>query len=299
MAIEFHLQMDEGPETESGDVGGHSKQLRYFAHVSEKETYAEVRDAAKDQTPRTYFNLVRTQITVPRRITFDTIFEVIVDYKHPGEAGTPSPQNAGDTRVSVRSEGGGQFQMLFSLDGIRVSPSGASSLSEELGLRAINVDKSGNPQGTPVEGNAIMIIVETLKEGASVTNDFILRAASAKGKVNAFPYKGFPRGSLRLVNFDAQQQANPGGDYVPSWAMNFAFHFEPPYQGKAPMWDYSKKEIVLVPYQREGHWLEDYTKIDRPFDDSTAGVKFVTPVATHLTLHQVHEYEDFETLLGI
>lgn len=297
MAITFQLQMDEGPETETGETSGHRKELRYYAHVTEKEGHAEVREAAKDQLPISYYNLVRTSITIPRRITFDTIFEVVIEYKHPGEAGTPKPRDAGDTRVSIRSEGGGAYQLLYSLDAIEVSPSGALALSNDLAKRAINVGKDGQAQGVQVEGNNIIIVVETIKDGSLVSNQYLLNAASAKGKVNAFPYKGFPRGSLRLINFDAQQQANPGGDYVPNWAMNFAFHFEPPYRGKAPMWDSNQDSFVSVPYQREGHWLEDFYKIERP--EGQQGAKFLVPAAIKLTLHQIYEYEDFETLLGI
>lgn len=297
MAIEFVLQMDEGPETETGDTSGHRKELRYFAHVTEKEDHAAVRAAAKENLPVNYFDLVRTSITIPRRITFDTIFEVVVEYKHPGEAGIPKPRNAGDTRVSIRSEGGAAYQLLYSLDAILVTPKKAQSVSNDLSKRAINVGKDGQAQGIQVESNSIVIVVETIKDGGLVNERFLLNAASAKGKVNAFPYKGFPRGSLRLINFDAQQQANPGGDYVPNWAMNFAFHFEPPHRGKAPMWDSDEEQFVQVPYQREGHWLEDYTKIERP--SGAEGQRFLVPAAIQLTLHQIFEYEDFETLLGI
>ena len=296
MAISFELQMDEGPETEAGEVSGHSKELRYFAHVTNKERHADVREAAKAELPINYFNLIRTSVTIPRRVTFDTIFEVILEFKHPGDV-QPKPRNAGDTRVSIRSEGGSQFQMLFSLNAIEVSPNSVVSLSDDLAKRGISVGKDGQARGVQVESNSIVIVVETIKSGALVNERFLLNAASAKGKVNGFPYKGFPRGSLRLINFDAQQQANPGGGTVPDWSMNFAFHFEPSVRGKAPMWDTDQEKFVDVPYNREGHWFEDYYRIEKP--EGAVGKKFLVPAATKLTLHQIFEYEDFETLLGI
>ena len=47
MAITFELQFNEGAETEGGTPDTFSKELRYFAYVTEQESHAEVRAAAR------------------------------------------------------------------------------------------------------------------------------------------------------------------------------------------------------------------------------------------------------------
>lgn len=307
MAITFQLQMDEGGETEGATPDTYRKELKYFAHVTEQESHAQVRAAAKEQLPVTYFNLIRTSITVPRRITFDTIFEVVVEFKHPGNAGTARPLNTGDVRVSIRSEGGPSQNLKFSFDAIRLTPGQDPLKVEDQMARAIGLQEDGSVSGVDVEANAIMVIVETLKSGNLVTPRYLLDAAGAKGKVNGFPYKGFPRGSLRLVNFDANEQVNPDpSNRTADWALNFAFHFEAPVRGKIPMYvpaanANQQGTFTQVPFQKEGHWYLDVFKseVGVPFQGAGIDSEYGFPVTLWATLHQIYEYEDFETMLGI
>lgn len=307
MAITFQLQMDEGVETEGSTPDAHRKELKYFAHVTDGEDHAAVRAAAKTDLPSTYFNLVRQSVTVPRRITFDTIFEVIVEYKHPGNI-IPRPMESGDVRTSVRSEGGASVNVQFSHKAVRLVPNGVDPLKlDELHKRVIGLQDDGSVAGVEIEANAIMLTVEAVKPGTLVSPSYLLSAAASKGKVNLFPYKGFPTGSLRLMAFDASQRLNPDpgdGTIVPDWNLNFAFHFSPPVSGKIPMYEPPADEQSdgvwsEVPFYKEGHHYLDIYKENLSVERQDGKDDYAFPVALWATIHQIYEYEDFETLLSI
>lgn len=295
--------MDEGGEVEAGQNSGHRKELRYFAHVTEGEGHAEVRAAAKDELPVTYFNLVRTQISVPRRVTFDTVFEVIIEYKHPSQSKW-KPTDAGDTRVSIRSDSGASVNMKFSRNAVRLTPENKDPIQLPAAYhRVIGLQADGSVQGVDVDGNAIVVIVDSIIDGSIVNQKYLLDAASAKGKVNSFPYKGFPRGTLRMIQFDAQQQQQvESGDYVPDWQVQFAFHFEPNIRSTLPMASLSDDpdtppSFVDVPYYKEGHHYLDL--FQQGVKIESADIEYAYPVTLWATIHEIYEYVDFTSVLRV
>lgn len=296
--ITFQLQMQEGAETEGGTPDTYRKELRYFAYVDgpEKKSHADIRAAAKEQLPKTYFNLIRTQISVPRRIDFDSIFEVLVEYKHPTGTSRPRPMEAGEVRISVRSEGGSQERLNVSYDAIRVTPGNDPVQLERFAERFIG--QGTKEPGFVTQTNNVVVVVELIKPGTLVTQSYLVRCSEAVGKVNGFQYAGYPRGSLRLLNFEASQQLKIADDITPNYTMNFSFHYQRPFSGKIPLYDLGTKKFVETPITAEGHWFIDLTptKIQQP---AAGGGNTIIDAYTSCTLHQVYQYEDFATLFGI
>ena len=126
-----------------------------------------------------------------------------------------------------------------------------------------------------------------------------------------------------MVSFDAVEQTDPGAQVQdgieigpsgettytsnPNWSLTFTFDLKPNVRGKLKMVDYDGEESD-VPYFKEGHWHLDafFTKSEMetlidPKDPATTedDVKFFAPVMRWAKLHRIHDYEDFETLLGI
>lgn len=315
MTISFYLQQDEGGETEGLTPDTYEKTLRYFAHVTDNETYDQVRVAALNELPTRYFNLIRTSVSVPRRITFDTIYEVVLEFRHPGGGGYfATPITIDDTKVTFRSSGDKTDIMKFSYEAFMLHPGNEKPvLLDAVQERAINLEAGDTGEtvikGVDIDLTSITMVVETVKPGSVVTPRYLINCALARGKVNAFPYKGFPRGSLRLVSFEAAEQTNPGTststpvDEPPNWNLSFVFDFKPPVSGKMPM-DDLQGNAEFVPYKFEGHWYFDARTVKKPalinvqknVDDQ---LKVNIPVMKYGMVHRIYEYEDFELLLQI
>lgn len=320
MAVTFELQMDEGPETEGVSLNSHEKTLRYYAYVDNGEGHAEVRAAAKQQLPTRYANLIRHSITVLRRITFDTVFELQVEFRHPGGSGFRSvPVNVDDVKVTIESVGSQvPEKMTFSKEAVLISPREDEPpvALTEASKRVIGFNaETGKFEGISYEGTSLIMHVETIKSGNVVTPRYLLNAAMARGKVNAFPYKGFPRGTLRLIRFSAAEQQDPGtsdatpGGSPPDWNLSFTFEIKPNWSGRVLMKDPSPPEgsdgIGEVPIRKEGHWHLEYiwTKGERVTYSVKApdgeDIHFDYPAVSHAILHRVFDYEDFQLLLQI
>ncbi len=299
MAIEFHLQMDEGPLSIGAESQDYAQELRYFAHVSEKESKNDVINAAKEETPSSLNGLVRTRISVPRRITFDTVFECIVEYVHPSQNSNSAPTQVGEFRMTVRSDYSSSQRMDFSLEARRYTAGQDPVQLTSVQNRAIGVQPNGTIEGAHVSTASAAVIVETVKAGTQVSTRYLLNCALAQGRVNGFPYKGFPKGTMMLTNFDASEQAQPGetvpSGYVANWNLTFSFSFIPNSIANIAL----ENGRVRVPV--EGHQLLDVFKTDAimPMQVQGQEVEFPWPIAQWATVHRVREYEDFETLLGI
>ena len=298
MAIAFHLQMDEGPISIGSESKDYSQELRYFAHVDDGESKADVIAAAKTQTPSVANGLVRSRISVPRRITFDTIFECIVEYVHPEQNSRMPPTQVDEFRLTVRSDYASSQRMQFSLEAKRYGPTGQDSLNQ-VHERAIGVSENGSIEGAYVSVSSASVVVETVKSGRFISSRYLLNCALAQGKVNGFPYKGFPKGTMMLTSFDATEQTQAGetvsAGYVPNWNLTFSFSFTPNSISTVQL----ATGPVRVPV--EGHQLLDIFKVDKDIEFQVGGraVNYPWPEAQWATVHRVREYEDFETLLGI
>ena len=304
MAIEFHLQMDEGPYSIGAESRDYSRELRYYAHVDDGEDQSDVAEAALSGTPGIIDGLIRKRVSVPRRITFDTIFEVIVEYGHPERKRDQRPLAVDEVKVSVRSSYGSTMQMDFSLEAQRFQAGEKAVKLEGVHERAIGVDEDGYIQGVPVSVGGADVVVETIKPASRVTARYLLNCALSTNKVNRFPYKGFPKGTLRLTGFDSTEQGSPGdrvqADYVPDFNLTFSFSFQPNQIANVLMKDDAGEEKnVRIPYK--GHELLDIFKVNKEIELEVNGkqLSYSWPEAKWATVHRIFEYEDFETLLGI
>tara|TARA_R110002049_G_scaffold47902_4_gene138537 strand:+ start:13970 stop:14905 length:936 start_codon:yes stop_codon:yes gene_type:complete len=311
MAITFEEQWDEGGEVEGLSPDTYEKTLRYYAHCTDNETYSDVRTAAKAELPTKYFNLVRTSVAVPRRVTFDTVFEVILDFRHPGVPGWAAPSFVDDIKLTISSSGESGQTMKFSKEAQQVFPGSTAPVDlDEDHKRAIKVDKHGEVEGWPVDSTSMIVEVETIKSGDVVTPRYLIDCAKSRGKVNEYTYRGFPRGSLRLISFSAVEQVNPGTSTAtdevdaPSWTLKFAFDFRPEETGKIKMKPYEGASVE-VDYRREGHWLLDVfsspskAEVNLPPGSGSTAIHYHYPVIRHALIHRLYDYEDFETLLQI
>lgn len=296
--------MDEGPYSIGAESKDYSRELRYYAHVDDGENQADVAAAALTQTPGAVHGLIRNRVSVPRRITFDTIFEVIVEYIHPEKKKDQKPTTVDEVKVSVRSSYGSTMDMDFSLEAKRFYPGEKALKLSEVHERAIGVTEDGFITGTPVSVSGVDVVVETIKAGSVVSARYLLNCALSQNKVNKFPYKGFPKGTLRLTNFDAIEQGSPGDEvqagYTPNWNLTFAFLFMPNQTATVLMKDDEGSEKkVRVPYK--GHEILDIFKVNKEvsFEVNGKEASYSWPEAKWATVHRVYEYEDFETLLGI
>lgn len=299
MAIEFHLQMDEGPISIGSESKDYSQELRYFAHVDDGESKADVIAAAKTMTPAVTNGLVRSRISVPRRITFDTIYECVVEYVHPEQNSRMPPTQVDEFRLTVRSDYSNSQRMDFSLEARRYGAGGSQDQLSAVHERAIGVSQDGMIEGAYVSSSSASIVVETVKSGRVISSRYLLNCALAQGRVNGFPYKGFPKGTMMLTGFDANEQTQAGetvsAGYVPNWNLTFSFSFIPNSIATVAL----PSGTIRVPV--EGHQLLDIFKVDKsiPFQVDGREAKYTWPEARWATVHRVREYEDFETLLGI
>lgn len=313
MAIRFELQMDEGGESEGLTPDTYDKELRYWAWADNGESHAQVRQAAKSELPTRYFNLIRSTVSVPRRVDFDKVFEVVLEFRHPGGGGVPNaPVAVDDVRVSLRSGGGTTVKQYFSLEAQQFIPGGDDAKPVNLtdaNKRVIGA-KGSTVTGVDVDATSIELVVETVKSGTVVTDAYLVRCALARGRVNGFPYKGFPKGTLRLTSYDAVEQTDPGtstatpADAPPDWSITFVFDVKPNSRGKLVMKDLDGEEHT-VPYQKEGHWLLDphigFEWVDLPSATNPGDVpqSYQAPVMRWATMHRLFEYEDFESILRL
>lgn len=299
MAIEFHLQMDEGPISIGAESKDYSQELRYFAHVDAGESKADVIVAAKTETPSVTNGLVRSRISVPRRITFDTIYECVVEYVHPEQNSRMPPTQVDEFRLTVRSDYSNSQRMDFSLEARRYGAGGSQDQLSAVHERAIGVSQDGAIEGAYVSSSSASIVVETVKSGRVISSRYLLNCALAQGRVNGFPYKGFPKGTMMLTGFDANEQTQAGetvpAGYVPNWNLTFSFSFIPNSISTVAL----PSGTIRVPV--EGHQLLDIFKVDKSIAFQVDGreAKYTWPEARWATVHRVREYEDFETLLGI
>ena len=113
---------------------------------------------------------------------------------------------------------------------------GQSILARYIGFES-NPDENATTmfgiRGTSVPVNNTQIVVETVYLPSEVQAGALVEAAEAAGKhsLNIANYKGFPKGTLKLVDLQSNQRGSDESDEqnnIQLWEVTYAFDFAPP-----------------------------------------------------------------------
>ena len=345
MAITGKLRWDE--ETLELENQGARTELRYILESDDPENEDREQamawlldDTEPHNVPRTLYGLrwnrlsVKEIIRVENDVVNTRLWDAVVEYVLP-ESKKPKPlevdlekepEEKQTTRFSVRSSGGRTMRRLFSrrcvqeldvsdgefLFGIQKGDPGRL-----LNLKSDDSDDSTamfTGQGIDVPLGTVEIVVETVRLNENVQTDgFVVQAAeyAAKNVINSEPYYGFPKNSLKLVNFTSSQRGGEAGatpDNDQPWDVTYTFEYAP--QTHVLLVDYPPEfanKPFSIPAQQD--YLYGWQYLDTLYvndevgtlyvDDNGDSLKLVIPKAVRMALHDIYEEIDFITKLKI
>lgn len=328
MSITFQRQWEEGSIAEGQTVTSQRRTLLYFAHVTNDETHEDVLGAAKDPlgeiTPKwppaavpgtpTAFEeiLIKSEVSVEPRTTFDDIYPVRVTYVHPASGATQfGPLEIGQERITYRSGGGGRVTKFWSDGTQRYTAKDTNDLGTAFAREAIDYDQQGRDiRGVELSTTAVQVILETAKDNSTIPNDavnmqqwIVFVLTEVRGTINSSPIMGFPKGSLLLDTVDITPRGLPMGVAGPGvlpteYNVTFTFiankRVTKSYDLRAD--DNTLKTTTIA---KEG-WQYLDIKYKNKGDDAYVDANSITrPYPIQVEVHNVIKYSDFGLDLAI
>lgn len=318
MTISAELQWDEGSYTLTNNSS--SLNLKYF--VTSDQPNVDTRDTAMQwlfrNTPFQLYGRIRDSINLEELITDinnanvkEKIWGATVNYVHENEKEDPELQEQ-QVRISIRSGTGSNERLLYSsrlvdeaaVKGYKFKGTKAARL---LNLKSDNDKENATmfvAEGINIPVGTVELVIETLQSNLTMTQGYLVNGALYAGqqRVNDQNWRGFPRGSVRLLNMDAKQRASDEGDTNQNnqpWEVTFTASYNPPtslseLNGNLP----PGLEGNKFTSGKEGwHYLDvlyvdQRVKLDGP-------VEFLIPLARRAAIHQIYDYLNFGFALRI
>lgn len=288
MAITLELQYLDASFTDGTSDSSDSAEISWFAFADNGENEIAVHAHAVANLPAFYNNLVLSSIDIDR--LNDRTFRVSPSYKSAADPKTRKKLAVDETRWSITSSGSETVTQTYSEELISetVAPGFAeyefTGTPVEKVMGITNTAEGLEVEGVEVPTGAIELSVETVKSDDQITGGYLVALAEAVARqhTNSVAYNGFPIGTLRLIDY----QANDRGGDTPDRDINVSISYSP---------NLTNLDVgggLIVP-KKNGHDIVDVMYVR----EAVNGLPLSKPIRA--AVHRVHDGIDFAAVLGI
>jgi hypothetical protein len=229
MAIVITPKFKDIESTDAVAIGEDSALIHYVAITTEDEDEPAVRAQAVADIPLVYSGLILTKVFIRRES--DDVWEIDVSYESDDSESTLPKLEVDQVRWSVRSGSSGTLKRTFSLELIEeVVAAGFDDYQFDGTAAERVIGLTSTADGLEVEGidvpqGRVEITVQTVKSALQVNAGYLVDLANyaSDHAFSAVAWRGFPAGTIQLVDYSADQR---GGDN-PDWDIGMSLVYSP------------------------------------------------------------------------